>query len=142
MRCIVLITAAAISLSAEDQKTRIFISDSKSWEVRGGFGAGAGGGIGAGGGRISGGARPQTVEIIKTFGERCPAVTITMDKSRADYIVLMDREGGKDILARDNKIAVFKSDGDLVHSGSTRSLGNAVTDSCNAIRRADSRQDR
>jgi hypothetical protein len=90
--------------------------------------------VGAGAGSVSGGARPQTVEIIKTFRQRCGAVTVTADKTRADYVILFDREGGKDLFARDNKIAAFKSDGDLLHAGSTRSLGNAVSDACGAIR--------
>jgi hypothetical protein len=48
-------------------------------------------------------------------------------------VVLLDREGGKGLLRRDNKIAVFDREGDLLHSGSTRSLGNAVKDACEAI---------
>ncbi len=49
-------------------KPRIFITDSQSWEV-----AGASGGTGGTyAGSMSGGARPQTAEIVKTFGERCP----------------------------------------------------------------------
>jgi hypothetical protein len=84
---------------------------------------------------MSGGARPQTVEVMKTFSQRCPIVTITMDKTKANYVVLLDREGGKDIFSRDNKIAIFRNDGDLLYSGSTRSLGNAVSDACKAIRR-------
>jgi hypothetical protein len=142
MRSVILALALAITLLAEDPKTRVFVSDSASWEVSGGFGIGANGGTGAGAGRVSGGARPQTVEIIKTFSQRCPAVTITLDKTRANYIVLLDRDGGKDVISRDNKIAVFRHDGDLVHSGSTRSLGNAVLDACSAIRREDDRRDR
>ena len=37
------------------------------------------------------------------------------------------------MFARDNKIAVFDGWGDLIFSMSTRNLGNAVKDSCNAI---------
>src|SRR4029077_10426319 len=39
----------------------------------------------------------------------------------------------KSILAHDNKVAVFNSDGDAVVSHSTRSLGNSVKDACEAI---------
>ena len=49
------------------EKARVFITDSQSWEM-GGYSGGSGG---AGGGTVHGGARPQTAEIIKTFGERC-----------------------------------------------------------------------
>lgn len=99
---------------------RILITDSNSWEMSGGF---------------AGGARPQTVEIIKTFRQRCTATIITMNKAQAQFVVLLDHEGGKGRARRDNKIAVFMNNGDLVHSGSTRSLGNAVKDACAAVQR-------
>ncbi len=119
----------ALSLSAGD-KTRIFVTDTESWEISGGFGAGANGG----GGGASGGARPQRVEVIKTFSKKCPEVTVTINREKADYIVLLDHEGGKSILSKDNKVAVFNPDGDLIHSASTRSLGNAVKGACKMIR--------
>ena len=119
----------APSAQAQTSKPRVFITDSKSWEISGGF-AGSSDGI-AGGGK--GGARPQTVEIIKTFGERCPGVTVTMKQERADFVVLLDHEGGKGPLQKDNKIAVFNQEGDAIFSKSTRSLGNAVKDGCAAI---------
>lgn len=111
------------------EKPRIYISDSNSWEMGGGFGTVDG----TGGGGAGGGARPQTVEIIKTFSQRCPGVIITNNKSKADYIVLLDHEGGKNSIQRDNKIAVFRKDGDMVFTNSTRSLGNAVKDACQVI---------
>jgi hypothetical protein len=59
-----------------DGKIRAFITDSQSWEVRGSWGAANG----SGGGSTSGGARPQTAEIIKTFTERCPEVLVPVTK--------------------------------------------------------------
>ena len=128
----VLVGFSVVAVFAAD-KPRLFVTDSNSWETSGGFAAASSGGTGAASGKVSGGARGQTVELIKTFSERCPAVAITMDKTKAQYIVLFDHEGGKGYALKDNKIAVFKSDGDLVFSHSTRSLGNAVKDACAAI---------
>lgn len=120
----------ALSAAAFGQeKPRVFISDSQSWETAGGFGTAE---SGSGGGSFSGGARPQTVEIMKTFRERCPQVIVTSEKSRADFVVLLDHEGGK-VFRRDNKIAVFNRGGDLIQTSSTRVLGNAVKDACKAI---------
>ncbi len=82
---------------------------------------------------MSGGARPQTVEVMKTFLQRCPEVAVTGDRAKAQFVVRLDREGGKDLVRRDNKIAVFDAGGDLLHAGSTRSLGNAVKDACGVI---------
>ena len=84
---------------------------------------------------MKGGARPQTAEIIKTFNERCPEVTVTMNKDKADFIVLLDHEGGKGYARKDNKVAVFSKDGDAIFSKSTRELGNAVKDACEAIKK-------
>lgn len=118
-------------LASAGEKPRVFITDSKSWEISGGFGAGGGVATGA----VRGGAKPQTAEIMKTFGERCPEVVVTMKQERADYIILLDHEGGKALARKDNKVAVFNRGGDMIYSGSTRTLGNAVKDACTAIRK-------
>jgi hypothetical protein len=116
--------------SAAYRAARVFVTDSQSWEVSSG-GGGSVDGFGATG---SGGARPQTAEIIKTFGERCQQVVINNKKEVADYIVVLDHEGGKSIISRKNKVAVFdRRSGDLVVSRSTRSLGNSVQDACEVI---------
>lgn len=108
---------------------RVYIEDSQSWEMKGGIGGSEDGF----GGSTSGGARPQTAEIIKTFNEKCGSVTINNRKEKADYQILLHHEGGKDLVRRDNKVVVFNRDGDAILSKSTRSLGNAVNDACVAI---------
>lgn len=114
---------------AEENKPRVFVTDSQSWEVRGGSGGSSAGF----GGSVSGGARPQTAEIIKTFGERCPQAIVTNKQQKADYVVVLDHEGGKGWLRKDNKVAVFNWDGDSIVSHSTMSLGGSVQDACKAI---------
>jgi hypothetical protein len=129
-----LFVAAFIATSStnaikEEHRPRVFITDSESWEVVGSA-AGSGGTFAA---RTQGGARPQTAEIIKTFGERCEQVIVNNKQEKADYVVVLDHEGGKGYLLRRNKIAVFNKDGDAIVSRSTRSLGNSVQDGCDAI---------
>ena len=51
----------------DSERARVFITDSQSWSIA----AQSGGAGGTFGGTMAGGARPQTAEIIKTFGERC-----------------------------------------------------------------------
>lgn len=67
---------------------RVFITDSQSWEVSGG----GGGNWAAFGQAASGGARPQTAEIVKTFGERCPDVITNNLHAKADYVVVLDHD--------------------------------------------------
>src|SRR5204862_7430522 len=81
-----------------------------------------------------GGARPQTAEIIKTFGERCPQVVTNNIQANGDYVVVLDHEGGKGFLTHRNKVAVFnRVSGDSVVSKSTLSLGGSVQTACEAI---------
>jgi PEGA domain len=115
---------------ADADKARVFITDSESWSIAGA----SGGANGAYGGSMAGGARPQTAEIVKTFGERCPQVVTNNKQDRADYIVVLDHEGGKGVLRHKNKVAVFnRTTGDSIVSKSTLSLGGSVEDACKAI---------
>lgn len=115
--------AVAALTAGDDGKVRVFIGKSDSWEQRGGglFGGG------------TGGARNQTPELIKTFAQKCGGVVITNNQDKADFTVTFSHEGGKGWAQRDNKIAVFGKDGDVVHSASARSLGGAVEGACRAI---------
>jgi len=127
---------AASTAELSDGKIRVFVTDSQSWESRG---SGGGGGNKNGWGAassFSGGARPQTAEIIKTINQRCPEYVVTNNLGRADFVITLDHEGGKGALAHRNKIAVFNRDGDDIYSNSTRELGNAVKDACAAIAKA------
>lgn len=134
LSCGLFCSSFAVNVSAQSttssEKPRIYVTDSTSWEVRGA----AGGSDTAFGGGSSGGARPQTAEIIKTFGERCPQVIINNRSDVSDYVVQLDHEGGKSVLSHRNKIAVFvRSSGDSIFSKSTLSLGGSVQDACSAI---------
>ncbi len=101
---LLLIPAVAQTFTSDAQKARVFITDSQSWQMSGN----SGGTSDAHGGHFSGGARPQTAEIIKTFGDRCSSVVVNNKQDKADYVVVLDHEGGKSILAHDNKVAVFQ----------------------------------
>jgi hypothetical protein len=121
-----------VSAAATDDadKPRVYITDSDSWETKG-----AAGGSNEGfGGASAGGARPQTAEIIKTFGQRCPQVVVNQRPELSQYVVRLEHEGGKGYLRKDNKVAVFvRQTGDSIFSKSTMSLGGSVQDACAAI---------
>src|SRR5690349_4331971 len=122
---IIFLTAAAFAqdnggqmVKVPPEKARVYVTDGHSWEV----GSGGGGVDGTFGTAASGGARPQTAEIIKTFGERCTDVLINNIRQKADYIVVLDHEGGKSWMVHRNKIAVFQRvSGDSIVSKSTYS---------------------
>jgi len=103
---------------SQDRSPRIFLTDSVSWEVAG----------------RAGGARPQSAEIAKTFSQRCPTIRINNRSDMADFVVVLEHEGGKGYARKDNKVAVYDWDGDLIYAGSTAVLGNAAKDACTAIK--------
>jgi hypothetical protein len=119
-----------------DGKTRVLVTDSQSWETRGSSAAGGNRNGWGASSSFSGGARPQTAEIIKTLNERCPQITVTSRLDKADFVITLDHEGGKALLQRHNKIAVFNKDGDVIFSKSTISLGNSVKDACQVMSEA------
>jgi hypothetical protein len=130
--CIPVHGQQASSTPATDNadKPRVYITDSNSWSVRGS----AGGSNGTFAASSSGGAQPQTAEIIKTFGQRCTQVTINNRADASNYVVELDHEGGKGLLAHKDKIAVFvQKTGDNIFSKSTLSVGGSVQDACAAV---------
>ena len=130
------IAPAVAASEPSDGKTRVFVTDSESWETRGGGGGGGNSNGWGAASSFSGGARPQTAEIIKTLNERCPQLTVTNILGKANFVIVLDHEGGKGLLRHRNKIAVFNHNGDDIFSDSTRELGNAVKDACEAMTHA------
>jgi hypothetical protein len=127
---------AGIAAAQSDERPRVFIEESDSWEVKSEpifSSTDKKGRVHIGGGTSSGGAKPRTAEIMKRFAEQCPAVVVTIKKDRADFVVLLEHEGGKDLFNKDNKLAVFDREGDLVTSGAFSRPKKAVEVACNAI---------
>jgi hypothetical protein len=130
------VTATVPTPEPSDGKVRVFVTDSQSWETRGSSAAGGNSNGWGATSSFSGGARPQTAEIIKTLNQRCPELTVTSSLGKADFVLVLDHEGGKGLIRHRNKIAVFNHNGDDIFSNSTRELGNAVKDACEAIAKA------
>jgi hypothetical protein len=129
---VTILGSARAQNTSKADKPRVFITDSQSWDIA----SYSGGGPGGGGSMTRGGARPQTAEIIKTFGERCPEVVTNNIQTKADYVVILDHEGGKSFVRHKNKVAVFQRvSGDSVMSKSTVSLGGSVQEACEAIKK-------
>ena len=124
---VVSLLISTVSVIAQDP-IRVLVSDGESWEMGGGFAALTGDDFAAG--NFIFGARPQQVEMMKTMGDRCEAVTVTARLERADYVLIIERESGKGVAMKDNKWVLLTREGDMVDGGSTRALGNAAKDAC------------
>ena len=75
---LVLIPSVAQTTTPGGPKPRVFISDSQSWEMSGN----AGGSNGTFAAHSASGARPQTAEIVKTFGQRVPTSSSTTNRTK------------------------------------------------------------
>ncbi len=126
----VLLIANAV-LGAPAQKPRVFITESTAPQAAGDATVGDVKGSLA----LTGGTSAQNVEVMKAFVRYCPAVTVTANPEKADYLVRLDHEAINPTtpFVHGNKVAVFNRNEDLVYSNSTRILGSAVKGACAAI---------
>jgi len=137
--CVVLfmvLTFSGVALGQTDRRPRVFIEETSSWEMKGDpiySSTDKKGRVHVGGGGSQGGAVPRTAETMKRFADQCSSVVVTRYKEKADFIVLLEHEGGKDLFNKDNKLAVFNAEGDLVTSGSFSRPKKAVEIACKAI---------
>ena len=81
----------------------------------------------------------QFMELAKTFLERCPEVTPTIDKDKADFVVTMNWApatrffiGGK-LIHKPDQILVTNKEDDIIFSGVARTVGGNTEDACKAI---------
>ena len=72
-------------------------------------------------------------ESIDHLNKRCPEVTVTIEREKADYIIVHDHTGAG--MGRSpHKITVFNREDDAIYSGATRTVSGALKDACKAIR--------
>ncbi len=93
------------------EKPRVYITESQTLQVSGEAAL-----------NLMGGSSPQAIEVMKTFQRRCPAVLVTNNREKADFVVRLDHEAPSPItpFSRGNKVAVFDKSDDLIYSNSTR----------------------
>jgi hypothetical protein len=129
--CVSLLTTALAVTAAAAQKPRIFITESTAVQASGDAAIGDAKGSLA----FTGGTSPQNVEVMKVFVRYCPAVVVTANREKADYLVRLDHEAINPTtpFVHGNKVAVFNKNEDLMYSNSTRILSSAVKDACAAI---------
>jgi hypothetical protein len=84
----------------------------------------------------------QQMELAKTFLERCPDVQPTVNRDRADYIVLLNWTqatriflGGK-LIHKPDQIMLTTREGDVLYSNVARSVGGDVDAVCRIINKA------
>lgn len=128
-----LVSGILLASAASAQKARIFITETTAAQASGNAALGDAKGSLA----FTGGTSPQNVEAMKAFARYCPAVVVTANREKADYIVELDHDpiNPTTPFVHGNKVAVFDKNEDLIYSNSTRILSNAVKGACAAVSR-------
>jgi len=113
------------------EKPRVFITESTAVQAVGNATAADVKGSLA----LTGGTSPQNVEVMRAFTQRCPAVVVTANREKADYLVRLDHEAINPTtpFVHGNKVAVFDRNEDLIYSNASRTLSSAVKGACTVI---------
>ena len=135
-----LLSGVFLASAASGAKPRVFITETTAAQASGDATVGAAKGSLA----YAGGTSAQNVEVIKAFARYCPAVTVTANREKADYVVELDHEplSPTTPFVHGNKVAVFDKNQDLTYSNSTRVLSTAVKGACAAMSAAPASQSR
>lgn len=134
-----LLLLAISGLAVTGGRPRVFVTESTAPQVSGDAAVGDARGSLA----FTGGTSPQNVEVMKAFGRYCPAVIVTANRDKAEYLIELDHEAINPTtpFVHGNKVAVFDRNEDLIYSNSTRVLSSAVKGACTAINRSAQKAD-
>jgi len=105
---------------------RVLVADRKAWEASGGFASNIG--LGAASGEREFPAPKD--EFLKAFQKYCPTLIMTRRPERAEYAITLERRGWH---SPPYRVEVLSREGDVIYSGGTQFLRNAVRNACNAV---------
>lgn len=128
-RFVLAIFALSLSAAAEEDKVRIYVTESGAVQASGEAQVGETKGFLA----VDGGVSRMNTEVMRLFLEECAdTVVVTADREAADYLVRIDSEGMNPTtpFVKSNKVAVFDRNQDLVYSDRHRLRKNAVRRTC------------
>jgi hypothetical protein len=117
-------------------KPRVYITDTETWAEIGGFGNPSSSFVGNG---YVPGYNPDMVNIYQDFTSDCAVVTVTQEKSKADFAVLFDKGTSKKGftgfggLVKVNKVTVVTRSGETLVSQALHSEDATVKLACDAI---------
>ena len=85
------------------------------------------------GSSVGGTTEPQTIEVMKQLRRFCPTVSITANRTDADYLILHERQAGGTFGGNRNNIGVFGRNDLLVYADGAKILNNSVKDLCESL---------
>ncbi|HUE51257.1 MAG TPA: PDZ domain-containing protein [Terriglobales bacterium] len=131
---VLFVLASLVLVSFAQSQTRVYVQGSHGYKYVAGVEQAVP--------RLDAAGHDQTMELAKTFLERCPSVRPTINKEKADFEVTLNWTprtrlflGGK-IFHKPDQIIVTTKDGDVIYSGIARTVGGDVDAACSAIENA------
>lgn len=129
-----LICLLGVCAGAQD-KPRVFVQGKGSQDVNTDGAASGGHHFAAWGSRSTIDSHDESMEITKDLQKNCSSVIVTLDESKADYTLLMNRESKKNrgLLRTNSQVEVANRAGDILGTNATHTVGNAAKDACQLI---------
>lgn len=126
--------AFGLSASAQD-KPRVFVQGKGSENLVTSGSGGGGRHWGAWGANSTLDSHDEGMEVTKDLQKNCSGVTVTLNQSNADYIVMLNRESkhNRGLLRTNSQVQVANRAGDILGTNSTRTVGNAAKDACELV---------
>jgi hypothetical protein len=130
----IFLLGTAFLASAQD-KPRVFVQGKGSENVSSNGSSGGGRHWGTWGSKSTVDSHDESMEVTKDLQKNCSGVTLTINQTNADYIVMMNRESkqNRGLLRTNSQIQVANRAGDILGSNATRTVGNAAKDACGMI---------
>jgi hypothetical protein len=131
---LLILLGIAVSANCQD-KPRVFVQGKGSENVSSNGSAGGGSHWAAWGSKSTIDSHNEGMEVTKDLQKECPGVTVTINESNADYIVMMNRESkqNRGLLRSNSQVQVANKAGDILGSNATHTVGHAAKDACNLI---------
>lgn len=130
---ITLILLAGFAVAQD--KPRVFVQGKGSEDTQS-SGSGVGGHHwSTWGSRSTTDSHDEGMEVSKDLQKSCPGVTVTLNQSAADYVVMLNRESKKNrgLLRSNSQIEVANRLGDVLGNNATHTVNNASKDACHLI---------
>lgn len=134
LSALLILLGIAVSANCQD-KPRVFVQGKGSENVSSNGGGGGGSHWAAWGSKSTIDSHNEGMEVTKDLQKECPDVTVTINESNADYIIMMNRESkqNRGLLRSNSQIQVANKAGDVLGSNATHTVGHAAKDACNLI---------
>jgi hypothetical protein len=132
---LILVFIGIAGLAIAQDKPRVFVQGKGSQDVTTSGAATGGRHWGSWGSRSTVDSHDEGMEVAKDLQKDCSGVTITLNQSNADYIVMLNRESkhNRGLLRTNSQIQVANRLGDILGTNATRTVGNASKNACQLI---------